>query len=55
MTDSVIQPNDIKNILLFVQNNTNPNYTKLTNSQIKSALDDLLGWTLANFTKLLLL
>ena len=48
MTDSVIQPSDIKNILLFVQKNTNPNYNKLTDNQIKSALGDLLGWTLVN-------
>lgn len=48
ITNSVIQPSDIKNNLLSVQNNTNPNYTKLTDNQIKSALGDLLGWTLLN-------
>ena len=48
MTDSVILPSDIKNILLFDQNNTNSNYTKRTDNQIKSALGDLLGWTLLN-------
>ena len=48
MTYNVIQPSDIKNNLLSVQNNTTPNYTKLTDNQIKSALGDLQGWTLLN-------
>ena len=48
MTNSGIQPSDIKNSLISVQNNTNPSYIKLTVNQIKAALSDLLGWTLVN-------
>jgi len=43
-----IQEDEIKNNLILVHNDTIPNYSKLTESQIKEALIHLPVWTILN-------
>ncbi len=43
-----IQEDEIKNNLILVHNDTIPNYSKLTESQIKEALIHLPQWTILN-------